>query len=305
MEGRYPAVGPVDEEAERAFSPILGIIDALRNIRGEMNIAFKVALGQGTPVHVAVADPATHALLQAGESRRVARLTNLEHLQLHLAVATPRVPQSAVGVGNGFEVRVPLAGVINVAAETVRIDKELARIDADLDGIEKKLSNPNFVARAPAEVVEKDRARASELRTTRQKLINHRAVMQGPDQSQEEKTMETNNPNQNQPPTPSQPVADRVEQATTAVVEGFREAVQAVQTGAGDLEKQAKPVIARARKAVKKAYAKAKKAVKKATRKAGKKVARKKAGKKAVKKVARKAVKKVAKKKGGKKGKKK
>ncbi len=311
MAGRYPAVGPVDVDAERAFTPILGIIAAIRNIRGEMNIAFKVALGRATPVHVAVADTATHALLHAGESRRISRLTNVEHLQLHLAAATPRVPQSAVGVGNGFEVRVPLAGVIDVAAETARIDKELARVDADLDGIEKKLSNPNFVARAPAEVVEKDRARGDELRTTRQKLINHRAVMQGPDQPPEEKTMETNNPNPNQSSPPAQPVADRMEQAASAVVEAAKDAMQAVQTQAGEFEKAAAPVIAQARQAVKKAYARAKKAVKKAAKQAGKKKPAKKAAKNAVKKkvakkkVARKAVKKVAKKKGGKKGKKK
>jgi valyl-tRNA synthetase len=301
MEGRYPAVGPVDEAAERAFTPILGIIDALRNIRGEMGIAFKVALGQATPVHVAVADPATHALLRVGESRRVARLTNVENLQLHLAAATPRVPQSAVGVGNGFEVRVPLAGVIDVGAETARIDKELARVDADLEGIEKKLSNPNFVARAPAEVVEKDRARAEELRSTRQKLTNHRAVMQGSDQPQEEKTMETNNPNANQAPTPSQPVGERVEQAAAAVVEAAKDAVHAVQAQASELERKAGPAIAqarkdvkqavaRARKGVKSAVAKARKAVKKATQKGGKKVVAKKgAARKAVKKVAKKA----------------
>jgi valyl-tRNA synthetase len=302
MDGRYPAVGPVDEPAEKAFSPILGIIDALRNIRGEMNIAFKVALGQVIPVHVAVADPATHALLLAGESRRVARLTNVEHLKLHLAAATPRVPQSAVGVGNGFEVRVPLAGVIDVAAETARVDKELARVDADLEGIERKLSNPNFVARAPAEVVEKDRARAGELRLTKQKLINHRAVMLGADQPLEEEHMETNNPNSNPTTPPSAPVAERMEQAATAMVDAAKEAVHAVQTGASDLEKKAAPVIARARKAVKKAYAKAKKAVKKATRKSGKKVAKKKVARKVVRKTAKR---KVAKKKVARKGKKK
>jgi valyl-tRNA synthetase len=309
MAARYPALGQVDEGAERAFTPILGIIDAIRNIRGEMNIPFKVALGRADPVHVAVADAATHALLEAGESRRVARLTNVEHLQLHLAAATPRVPQSTVGVGNGFEVRVPLAGVIDVAAETARIDKELAKVDADLEGIEKKLSNPNFLARAPAEVVEKDRARAGELQTTRQKLINHRAVMQGSDLPPKEKTMETNNPNSNQSP-PSQPVAERMEQAASAMVEAAKDAVQAVQTGAGELEKAAAPVIAQARKAVKKAYARAKKAVKKATRKAGKKKAVKKAVKKvarrkgAAKKAVRKAVRKVAKKKGARKARK-
>jgi valyl-tRNA synthetase len=317
MEGRYPAVGPIDEGAERAFTPILGIIDAIRNIRGEMNIAFKVALGRATPVHVAVADAATHALLLAGESRRVSRLTNVEHLQLHLAAATPRVPQSTVGVGNGFEVRVPLAGVIDVAAETARIDKELAKVDADLDGIEKKLSNPNFVARAPAEVVEKDRARADELRTTKQKLINHRALMQGSDQPPKEKTMETNNPIPNPSTSPGQPVAERVEHAAAAVVEAAREAVQAVQTQAGELEKKAAPTIKKAKSAMKKAVAGARKGVanarkavkkgmagaRKAVDRAGKKLG-KKPPRKVVKKPVKKVMKKVAKKKVAKKGKK-
>jgi valyl-tRNA synthetase len=315
MEGRYPEVGPVDEAAERAFSPVLGIIDAIRNIRGEMNIAFKVALGQGTPVHVAVTDAATLALLEAGESRRVARLTHIEKLQLHLAAATPRVAQSTVGVGVGFEVRVPLAGVIDVGVETARVDKELGKVDADLRLIDGKLSNPNFVARAPAEVVEKDRARAEELRTTRQKLINHRAAMSGADQPMEEKTMETNNPNSNPTPAPAQPVGERVGEAISAGVETVKaEAVkfeQKLEKKAAPTIKRAKKAVADARKAVKKGVADARKAVKKgvagarkAVKSAGKRL-NKKAPAKAVKKVAKKAVKKVTKKKAVRKAKKK
>jgi valyl-tRNA synthetase len=336
MEGRYPAVGPVDEAAEKAFAPVLGIIDAIRNIRGEMNIAFKVALGQETPVHVAVSDAATLALLQQGEARRVARLTHVEKIELHLSAATPRVAQSTVGVGAGFEVRVPLAGVIDVGAETARIDKELGKVDADLRLIEGKLSNPNFVARAPAEVVEKDRARAEELRTTRQKLINHRAVVSGADQPKEEKAMETNNPNPSATPAPAapaQPVGERVEQAINAGVEAVKaEAVKFEQ----QIEKKAAPTIKRARKAVadarkgvagarkavKKGVADARKAVKKGVADARKAVKRgvagarkavkstskrlsKKAPVKAMKKVARKPAKPVAKKKAAKKAKKK
>jgi valyl-tRNA synthetase len=310
MEGRYPAVGPVDEAAERDFTPVLGIIDAIRNIRGEMHIADKIALGQGGAVHVAVADPATHALLEAGESRRVCRLANVENLRVHLAAATPRVPQSAVGVGPGFEVRVPLAGVIDVGAETSRVDKELAKVDADLRLIEGKLSNPSFVARAPAEVVEKDRARVEELRTTRQKLINHRAVMTGADQPSEEKTMEGNNTNPSVTPAPAQPVGEKMEQAATAVVEAVKaEAVkleQQMEKRAAPTIRKARKAVAKARKAVKKGVADARRAVKKgvagarkAVKTAGKKLSRKpaKAARKPVKKVAKKKVAKRAKKK--------
>ena len=325
MEGRYPAVAPVDEAAEKDFAPILGIIDAIRNIRGEMHIPDKIALGKTTPVHVAVADAATHGLLQAGESRRVARLTHVENLQVHLAAATPRMPQSAVGVGVGFEVRVPLAGVIDVGAETARIDKELARVDGDLRLIEGKLSNPNFVARAPAEVVEKDRARVEELRTTKQKLINHRAVMSGADPTMEEKTMENTTQNPSVTPAPAQPVGEKMEQAATAVVEAVKaeavkleqqmekkaaptirkakKAVAQARKGVAGARKAVKKGVAGARKAVKRGVASARKAVKKGV--AGARKAVKSAGKRLNKKAPAKAVKKVAKKKAVKKAKKK
>jgi valyl-tRNA synthetase len=240
----------------------------------------------------------------------VARLAHVENLQLHLAAATPRMPQSAVGVGVGFEVRVPLAGVIDVGAETARIDKELARVDADLRLIEGKLSNPNFVARAPAEVVEKDRARVDELRTTKLKLINHRAVMSGADQSTEEKTMENNTPNPSVTPAPAQPVGEKVEQAATAVVEAVKaEAVkleQQMEKRAAPTIRKARKAVATARKAVKKGVAKARTAVRKGV--AGAKKAYKKAGKSFSRKpakAARRPVKKVAKKKVAKKAKKK
>ena len=313
LASRFPAPGPVDEAAERSFAPVLGLIDAIRNIRGEMGIPFKVALGQSTPVHVAVADPATHALLEAGESRRVQRMGGVEQLVLHRGAATPAVPQSAVGVGAGFEVRVPLAGVIDLAAEGARIDKELAKIASDLALLDKKLSNPSFVERAPAEVVAKDRARVEELREANQKLHAHRAMLVGADQPRREDTMENGTPSTPPAPAPAQnPVVEKMEQAAAAAGEAAKEAVQAVTEKVQALEKQveaaAAPAVARAEQAVKKAVAGAKKrakkagaAVKKAVAKVKKAAAKatrkpaKKPAKKAPRKVARKPAKKAAK----------
>jgi valyl-tRNA synthetase len=287
MAGRYPAVGPADEAADRAFSPVLGIVDALRNLRGEMGIPFKVALGQATPVHVAVSDRAVHALLSTGEEKRVARLAGVERLAVHLAPATPHAPQSAVAVGPGFEVRVPLAGVIDLAAETARIDKELAKVAADLTLMEKKLSNPSFVERAPAEVVAKDRARVEELREARQKLTNHRAMMTGADNQREDAPMETT------PPTvPPTTTAEKVEQVVEQVETKAQEAVQAVQAEVKVVEKKARTAVAKAKKAVKKAVASARKSAKKVqarVKKAVKKATAKRPARKTAKKPARKA----------------
>jgi valyl-tRNA synthetase len=170
----YPERRPVDEAAERGFGPIIGIVDALRNIRGEMNIPFKTVLHD---VEVGSLDAEALAIVREEEGR-ILRLANVEGLTIR-AEATRRRARSAVAVGAGFEVRVPLTGVVDIAAETARIQKEMAKVDGDLAGIEKKLANPSFVEKAPAEVVEKDRARAEELREKKRKLEAHLALLSG------------------------------------------------------------------------------------------------------------------------------
>ncbi len=172
MTASYPQATPPDEAAERAFGPVIGVVEALRNIRGEMNVAFKVPLRE---VQVGGLSEEALATLRA-ETPRVARLANVEGLTLSTA-PTRKVPGSAVAVGGGFEVRVPLAGVVDMAAENARIQKELSRVDADLAGVQKKLANPSFVERAPKEVVEKDRARAEELQQKRARLLAHRDML--------------------------------------------------------------------------------------------------------------------------------
>ena len=193
MVARYPEKGAVDEAAERSFGPVIGLVDALRNIRGEMNIPFKVALRE---VQVGALAPEALATVRE-ELTRVVRLANVAGLSVS-AGTTRKVPGSAVAVGSGFEVRVPLAGAVDMASEKARIAKELARIEGDLGGIERKLANPSFVERAPKDVVEKDRARAEELKEKRRRLEAHRDML-----AEAEGTTMTETPNQNLTPTPN------------------------------------------------------------------------------------------------------
>jgi valyl-tRNA synthetase len=185
MTAAYPKRGPVDEDAERSFNPVIGIIEAIRNIRGEMNVPFKTAFGD---VEIGALEPAAHATVLA----ELPRIERLSYATLAVAAAGRGAGKrggSAVAVGDGFELRVGLAGAIDLAAEGARIAKELSKVEQDLAGIERKLANPSFVERAPAEVVEKDRARSEELRDKRRKLEAHRAMLQ-----EAEGTMETPNP---------------------------------------------------------------------------------------------------------------
>src|SRR5690606_37510164 len=69
----------------------------------------------------------------------------------------------AVLPASGFELRVPLEGLVDLAEEKSRTEKEVARLDKELAGLNGRLGNPRFVERAPADVVEKDRARAAEI----------------------------------------------------------------------------------------------------------------------------------------------
>ncbi len=290
----FPARGPVDETAERAFGPVIGVVDAIRNIRGEMNIPFKVVLED---VELGSLDGDAAATVRE-ELGRIQRLANLKDPVVRPAGAPPaKKDGSAVAVGAGFEVRVGLAGAIDVQAEVARIDKEIAKVDQDLGGIERKLANPSFVQKAPPEVVEKDRARADELREKRGKLEAHRAMLFAAERAPAAPTarresMETNNPQDPaQPSTPVQTVMEQVQQAVSTAAEVGKAAMSAMTSTAEAAIERVKDAMP-ARKSAKKAKAKAKaKPARKTVAKAAPRKAAKKPAKaaKAAKKVARKA----------------
>ena len=107
----YPQKGSVDEAAERSFGPVIGIVDAIRNVRGEMNVPPKAE----PRVVIAVADPDAVRTVR-GEAARIARLARAA-VEVVEGPTAPAAPQTAVAVGAGFEVRVHLAGVLDLAAE--------------------------------------------------------------------------------------------------------------------------------------------------------------------------------------------
>ncbi|HEY6107225.1 MAG TPA: valine--tRNA ligase, partial [Anaeromyxobacteraceae bacterium] len=141
MVAPYPEMRPVDEPAERSFGPVIGVIDAIRSIRGEMNVPWKTVLRD---VEVGSLGPEALATVRQ-EQGRILRLANVEKLRLREdGRPTARRPGSAVTVGVGFEVRVPLQGVVDMAAERARVDKELAKVAVELEGVRRRLANPSF-----------------------------------------------------------------------------------------------------------------------------------------------------------------
>jgi valyl-tRNA synthetase len=70
----------------------------------------------------------------------------------------------------GDTAALPLKGVIDLAAERARLEKEMSKVEADIKRVDAKLGNANFVARAPEEVVEEEKAKRDEAQARKQKI---------------------------------------------------------------------------------------------------------------------------------------
>jgi valyl-tRNA synthetase len=166
MLAAYPEAGPEDAAAEAEMAPVIAVIEGIRNIRGESNLPPLQKIR-------AVVQSDDAALRGALERWRgyVEPLAGLSELALQPVGAPP--PSSASWVGQGVAVYVLLAGLLDLDEERARLRKEIARVESDLAALSRKLENPSFVARAPADVVERDRARVKELEARRAKLLDN------------------------------------------------------------------------------------------------------------------------------------
>ena len=150
---------PADEQAEREIGWIQAIVLAVRQIRGEMCISPSKRI----PLLLQCASPVDRTLLERHRTA-VERLAGLESVTVLEAGAA--APGAAVQLVGEITLLVPMAGLIDAAAETVRLEKLLARASQDLKKARAKLASESFVRNAPAEVVETERRRETELAHT-------------------------------------------------------------------------------------------------------------------------------------------
>ena len=145
-----------DPSAEAEMKPLIEAIDGLRAIRGESNLAPGLKLA----AHIQTNNAQNRATLEKWRSYLMP-LAGLSLVQITAPGIKP--PQSAAEVRGDLEIYVPLAGIVDLAEERTRIQKEITKAENELVGLKKRLDNESFVKRAPPEVVEKDRARIDEL----------------------------------------------------------------------------------------------------------------------------------------------
>ena len=157
----------VDSQAETDLEWVKGVILGVRNIRGEMNLA----PGRTIDVLLAEGDDADRARLDANRTflMQLARLESIRFLD-----ADEAVPPAAIQLVGAMKVLVPMAGLIDTAAELARLDKEIERKRQEVERLEKKLGNESFTAKAPAEVVDKERSKRDDAAAALQTLSRQR-----------------------------------------------------------------------------------------------------------------------------------
>jgi len=153
----------MDSEAEDNIHWVKGVIDAVRNIRGEMNIAPGVRL----PILCRSSNDSDHQRLENNRQflQTLAKLESLDWLN-----SGDEAPLSSTQLVGDMEVLVPMANLIDKDEEVGRLNKELEKLLKEIQRLEGKLGNDNFIQRAPADVVEKERGKLEDNKSRQLRL---------------------------------------------------------------------------------------------------------------------------------------
>ena len=165
MQAVWPSGGEaeLDAEAEEGMQLLMEVIGAVRNIRGEMGIS----PGQEVEVVLTPHSEAAAKLLDR-HSDRVMTLAKAQSVRQTKAGETPEKAASAAL--SAATVHVPLAGLVDFSAEEQRLGKEIAKTEKDLTTSQKKLNNEGFLAKAPQNVVDKEKTKAAEASSKLERL---------------------------------------------------------------------------------------------------------------------------------------
>ncbi len=158
---RWPVAVAGDNAAADEINWLVDLIAAIRSVRSEMNVPPAALL----PLAVVGADDTIRARL-ATHDAAIRRLARIE------AVSTAEVaPKAAAQIVLGRTTAcLPLAGVIDFAAERARLEKELGKVAGDIAKVDAKLGNPSFIERAPEEIVEQEHERRAVAEERRAKI---------------------------------------------------------------------------------------------------------------------------------------
>ncbi|WP_438444334.1 valine--tRNA ligase [Gorillibacterium sp. sgz5001074] len=151
-------------DAVGEMSLLMDIIRTVRNIRAEVN----VPMSKKVELLVKPADEAANAVLSRNEEY-LKRFCGTSLLEINPALAAPN--KAMTGVVTGAELYLPLAGLIDIAQEIARLEKEVQSLNGEVERIEKKLGNEGFVAKAPARVIDEEKAKLADYASKREVVL--------------------------------------------------------------------------------------------------------------------------------------
>jgi len=159
-------------DAVAEMNLLMDIIRAVRNIRAEVN----VPMGKKVELVVRAANAEALSILQRNEAY-VSRFCNTSSLAMGADLPHPEKAMTAVVTG--AELFLPLAGLIDISQEVARLEKEIQTLTAEVERVDKKLANEGFVAKAPAKVIEEEKAKRSDYADKREKVLARLAELKG------------------------------------------------------------------------------------------------------------------------------
>jgi valyl-tRNA synthetase len=152
-----------DPEIEQEIDWLKNVIESIRNIRGELNISPAKAI----PALLHKCKATDHRYLETNRQtlQKLAKLESISWLEPGAAI-----PPAAMQLAGELEILVPLAGLIDVKAETARLGKEIDKLQAEIAKLGEQLGNERFVANAPEAVVARGRERLAAAQASLQQL---------------------------------------------------------------------------------------------------------------------------------------
>ncbi len=163
MISEYPKAFTRDHKSEEDMSYIADVIMGIRTIRGELNILPSLKLNASIRAYSRTAEN-----ILKENMHYIKSLAKVDRIEIGMDIVKPE--GSATSIKSSMEIFVPLKGVLNIAVEIDRLNKDKAKSDISLVSIGKKLFNDDFLQKAPREIIDKEKAKYEELITMRDKI---------------------------------------------------------------------------------------------------------------------------------------
>ncbi|MFQ5677724.1 MAG: class I tRNA ligase family protein, partial [bacterium] len=155
----------IDDSSEKEVELLQNLIGAVRNIRGEMNVP-----PNKTATVIIAGNAGGKEVLDSILSHReyFEQLANVDTLECRRNGHRP--PKSATAVVGGFEIFLPLEGLIDFNVERARLQKDIARLEKQLEGLNAKLQSQDFLSKAPEEIVKLEKKKKVDFESNLEKL---------------------------------------------------------------------------------------------------------------------------------------